>query len=320
MTQVALDYIKAALRRCNSYQSGETIATPDATDVLETFNDLLDSWSTDEYQVFGSVENILQWNSGQSIYKIGNPINSDLSLPNITGSISGNVITTTYTGLSNLVAGTSTLNASTITDLNNILPAGTFVTSVGSGSITLSNSAISPSSSDTFYFTVPGDFGIQRPLKITNAYTRFNQLDFTMDVYTDQTQFTQILYKAQPGPWPTVAWYNNAHPYGVLNVYQTPGNSADLHLYTDTILQNLTLYSPIVMPQGYARALKWCLAKEICAEFGFPMTDAIKTNSKEALDMIKALNAKPAVVSNYDPQICNRGYDAGYVLHGGYGR
>lgn len=312
----ALDFIKAALRRINSYQSGEEIATPDANDCLETFNDLLDSWSTDKYQVFGSVENILQWNSGQSQYKIGNPTNVSLGQPNFIGGIG-------VLGLSTIIASSVPANlvvGATVTDQQNTLPAGTSIVSITGSVITLSAPASVMSTSDSFGFTIPGDFAIDRPLRITNAFTRFNNLDFTLEVYADQDAYTSILYKAQPGPWPTIAWYNNQFPYGVLNVYQTPGNSAELHLFTDTILQNLTLYSTIVLPQGYARALKWCLAKELCAEFGFPMTEAVKINAKDSLDMIKALNAKPASIARYDSALINNSYDAGYVIHGGYGR
>jgi len=133
-----------------------------------------------------------------------------------------------------------------------------------------------------------------------------------------QSQYTELLYKAQPGPWPTVAWYNNQFPYGLLNAYQAPGNNAELHLFTDTILSNLTLNQVLVMPQGYSRMLKWLLAKELCAEYGFPLSEAIKVNSQEALSFIKALNAKPAEVARYDRELVrgNRP-DGGWILTGG---
>jgi len=92
-----------------------------------------------------------------------------------------------------------------------------------------------------------------------------------------------------------------------------------LHLFTDTILSNLTLTQVLVMPQGYSRMLKWLLAKELCAEYGFPLNEAIKVNAAEALSFVKALNAKPAAVSRYDRELVrgNRP-DGGFILHGGY--
>ena len=64
-TTTTLNLIQGALRRINSYQSGETIATPDAQDCLDTLNDLLDSLSLDKDLNFGVNENILYWTPGQ---------------------------------------------------------------------------------------------------------------------------------------------------------------------------------------------------------------------------------------------------------------
>ncbi len=336
----ALDIIKAALRRINSYQSGDTIASPDANDCLDTLNDLLDSLSTDHQMVFGANEWILSWTAQKSKYTIGNPTNAQLSggndtlgafpltWPNITGTLtSGSPTITGVTSMpSNLVAGSTAAyqvgSGSILSDAQNLIPAGTTVLAFNPGAQTITMSANAngnSTGSDSIAYTVPGDFPIPRPLNITGGYTRFNTLDFTLDVRTTQDQYNGLLYKAQPGPWPTVAWYNEQFPYGILNVYQTPGNNGELHLFTDTILANLTLSQSIMMPQGYTRALKWLLAKEIAAEFGFPLSEAIKTNCNEAWSFIKAMNAKPAAVSRYDRTLSrgNRA-DGGWIMHGGY--
>lgn len=315
MTQ-ALDLIKGALRRVNSYQSGESIAPLDAQDCLETLNDLFDSYSTDHTAITGSIENILGWTSGKSQYKIGNPKCTDLGLAPFTGTLTA--LSPIITGVTNIPA--SLVAGATLTDVAAVIPAGSTVLGIGTNTVTMSaNAAATPSGVDTITYTVPGDFGIARPLRITQGYTRFNQLDFTLDVMESQARFTEILYKAQPGPWPTVAWYNPLMPYGVLNVYQTPGNNAELHLFTDVILGNLTMNQVFYMPQGYNRWIKWLLAKEICGEFGFPMSEAIKTNAADAEKKIKALNAQPAVVAKYDRMLVrgNRP-DGGWIMTGGY--
>jgi hypothetical protein len=327
-TTTTLNVIQGALRRINSYQSGETIATPDAQDCLDTFNDLLDSLSLDKEIVFGSNENILYWTAGQKLYKIGNPVCTLLGYQPFTGTVtSGSPTITGVTNMpANLVAGQNAAytvgSGSILTDSDGLIPANTTVLSFNSVAQTVTMSANATGSSsglDTITYTVPGDFPINRPLRITHGFTRFNALDFTLDVYANETKYTEILYKAQPGPWPIIGWYNNTFPYGLLNVYQTPGNGAELHLFTDTILSNLTLNQIIVMPQGYNRMLKWILAKELCAEFGFPLSEAIKTNAAESLALIKALNAKPAATAKYDRELTrgNRA-DAGWVMNGGY--
>lgn len=325
-TTTALSLIQGALRRINSYQSGETIAEPDQADCLDTLNDLLDSLSTDKDYIFGSQENILSWTANQHIYKVGNPTCSLLGLQPFTGTLTAgsNIITGITNMPAQLVAGQTGAyqvgSGSILSDSQGLIPVNTTVTAIGTNTVTMSANAIGSSSGlDSVTYTVPGDLPIPRPLRITHGFTRFNALDFTLDVYATETQYTQFLYKAQPGPWPTVGWYNATFPYGLLNVYQTPGNSVECHLFTDTILQNLTLNQVLVMPQGYSRMLKWMLAKEICAEYGFPLTQAIITNDREARSFVKALNAKPANVSRYDRELVrgNRA-DGGWIISGGY--
>lgn len=323
----ALDWIKGALRRVNSYQSGEQIAAPDESDCLETLNDLLDSLSTDKQLNFGSNENILTWTANKTQYTIGNPRCTDIGLSTFTGTATSgsNVITGVTQMPSGLVAGTSLSSVgagSTITDSQSVIPAGTYVTAKGSTTVTLSANATANSQGlDQFTYTLPGDFPIARPLRITSGFTRFNALDFDLDVYASQEEYTDILYKAQPGPWPTIAWYNNQFPYGILNVYQAPGNSAEVHLFTDTILQNLTLNQTVIMPQGYSRAFKWLLAREIWVEYVSAVTVPLMLEklANEALSTIKALNAKPAQRAKYDRALVrgNR-IDGGWITHGGY--
>lgn len=391
-TTTALNLIQGALRRINSYQSGEPIDAPDAADCLDTLNDLLDSLSTDKQYVFGSDENILSWTAGKRLYTVGNPVCTLLGSNPFTGTIgaafngqtatsvltvnsitsgvfsigdqivgaglpANTKITTFGTGTggtgtynlsttpgiiaaeamtsrssiiaqvtnvpSNLVAGTAAAylagSGSILTDLQNLIPVNTTVTAIGASSITMSAVATSFSASlDTITYTVPGDLPMVRPLRITHGFTRFNGLDFTLTVTATESEYTEILYKAQPGPWPTIAWYNNQFPYGLLNVYQQPGNNAELHLFSDGLLDNLTLNQVIIMPQGYSRMLKWLLAKELCAEYGFPLSEAIKVNAQESLAFIKALNAQPANVSSYDRELSRSGRpDASWIMHGG---
>jgi len=354
----AADIIKAALRRINSYQSGEALAQIDAQDCLDALNDLLDSWSTDKMHVFGSNEWILNWTAQKRVYTVGNPTNAQLSgsasvsmssltvssinnpaivFPNtgpgniwvnIVGVMTAgsNVITGVTNMPSNLVAGSANVFqvgcGSTLTSVQNLIPLNTTVQAfnVGAQTITMSANATGNSQGlDSIVYTIPGDFPIPRPLRITHGFTRFNQLDFTLQVYETQSQYTSLLYKPQPGPWPTVCWLNNSFPYTILNAYQTPGNNAELHLFADTVLNNLTLNQPVSVPQGYIRAIKWNLCKEICAEYGFPISEAVRLNAQQSLEFIKALNARPAAVSKYDRELVRGGRpDGGWVTHGGY--
>jgi hypothetical protein len=247
-----------------------------------------------------------------------------------TGSLSSG--SPTITGVTsiptNLVAGTTAAytvgSGSILTDLQGLLPPNTTVIGFNAGAQTITMSANANGSSvgvDNFTYTVPGDFPIPRPLRITSGFTRFNTLDYPFEVKATEEEYNSILYKLQPGPWPVLAWANNQFPYLLLNVYQVPGNGAECHLFTDTVLSNLTLASVISMPQGYNRALKWLLAMELAPEYGFEPGPTFMKNVGEARAFMKALNAQPAKVATYDRALKrgNRG-DAGFIIHGGYGR
>lgn len=249
MATNGLEIIKGALRRINSYQSGETIAAPDANDALVVLNDMLESWSTQQAFVYGSLENVLQWTTGKNIYTIG--------------------------------------------------PGGDF--SVDSAT----NAAVS------------------RPLRITGAYTRIpssgGTLDYPMEI-VDQGRYIAIGVKSVPAPWPIMLWYNPTAPLGTIYVYQTPSQAGELHLFTDTILSTFAnLTTLISLPQGYTRALKMGLARELSLEYGYPLTPALEKLAQEAMTTIKSLNQQPVPVSNYDSAIVrSRATDASWILHGGF--
>lgn len=311
--------VKQALRAIQSYQSGEALAQADLNDCLEALNLMLDSWSTDKLYVFGSNENIFTWISGQAQYKIGNPTNAQLGEPNFNGTLTGG--SPTITSVTNIPADLKF--GATLTAVSGMIPTGTTVLSIGVSSITMSaNATTTPAvNPDSIGYTVPGDFVMNRPNRITWGFTRFSQLDYTLDVVATQAEFNSILYKAQPGPWPTIAWYNPQYPYGLLNVYQTPGNGSQVHLFSDTILANVLATDTFQLPSGYALALKWNLALQLWPEY----KDAnppplIMKNAMESLATIKALNATPAMVAFYDSALTSTGYDASFIFTGGYDR
>ena len=319
----AAGFVKSALRKIASYQSGEQVGGIDTSDCLEILNDMLDSWSTTESYVFGVTENIVQWIAGQNLYNIGNPLSSDIGFAPFGAMVTiGSTILTPTNIPSNLDEGATVFSA------QNLFPPATIVTAIDpiGLTVTLNNMAIASSQgTDSISYTIPGDFSppFGRPLMITSGYTRFNQLDFSLDVYETEEEYNAVLYKAQPGPWPVVAWYNNTFPYGQLRVYQTPGNSAELHLFTRTILGgNLQANSPMILPQGYARAVKLNLARELWIEYVSPATvpTQLEKLADEALRMIKQLNARPPKRSTYDAALVqgNKRGDYGWIMHGGY--
>ena len=109
-------------------------------------------------------------------------------------------------------------------------------------------------------------------------------------------------------------------PLGTLHFYQNPSGSGELHLFSDFILDTFPLLTTDVrIPQGYTRAIKRCLARELAPEYGVAWTQQQEKLAKEAYDYIKSLNQQPVPVSKYDSAIVRpRTTDAGWILYGGF--
>lgn len=313
MATTANDLIIGALRFINQYAPGESLSSSDAEDALSTLNDLLESLSTQESAVYASDENVFNYVSGQYRYTIGN-----YDAGTFAGTVtSGSATITSATVPSDMVAG-GDLSGSGI-------PDGTTIVSFDSGANTVTMSAQGTSSpgAQQISYTIPGDFKMSRPLRITNAFTRIytqgSGLDYPITI-VDQKRYVDIGFKAIQAPWPIVLWYNPTYPLGTLYFYQNPSGVAELHLYSDLILTNFAdLTQAVVMPQGYSRYLKRKLARELAPEFGSIWTPQQEKLTKEAEDYVRSLNAVPTPVANYDAELIQHPRtDAGWILYGGF--
>jgi hypothetical protein len=309
----ANDIILGALRFINQYAPGESLDSADAQDALDTLNDLLDSWSTDQASVYASAENTFTYTAGQYQYTIGN-----YDAGQFAGTVtSGSPTITSATVPSDMVEGGDLSGAG--------IPDGTTIVSfdAGANTVTMSQNATASPGAQQISYTIPGDFKMPRPLRITNAFTRIytqgSGLDYPIEI-VDQRRYVDIGFKAIQAPWPIVLWYNPTYPLGTLHFYQNPSDAAELHLYSDTQLSDLTsLTQEFELPQGYARALKRALARELAPEYGSIWTPQQEKLYKEAYDYVKSLNAIPTPVANYDPELIqNPRTDAGWILYGGF--
>lgn len=308
----ANDLVTKGLRRINVFAPGETLPAADANDALDTLNDLLDSLSNDQASIFADSENLFTFVPGQYQYTIGNYT---------AGTFGGNL-----TNLSATITGVTPpallAIGSDISGASGGIPAGTTVLAVGATTVTMSAQA-TQTVLDQITYTVPGNFKMERPLRITQSFTRVttsgSSLDYPIDMIS-QPRYIEKGYKGLPSPWPTQAWYNPTMPLGNIYFYPAPNTAAQLHLFADNILTNLPLLTTSVnMPKGYSRFLTWLLAKELAPEYGKTWTPQMEANLKEARSFVEALNQSPAVVAKYDSAIRRmRGTDAGWYLSGGF--
>lgn len=311
MATTANDLITGALKFINQYSPGESLAAADAQDALETLNDLLESFSTDQFTIYASNENIFTYTPGQYEYTIGN-----YDAGQFAGTVTNGSPTITLASVpSNMVEGGDLTGSG--------IPDGTTIVSFTANTVTMSANGTSSPGAQQISYTIPGDFKMNRPLRINNAFTRIytsgSGLDYPMEI-VDQRRYVDIGFKAIQAPWPIVLWYNPTYPLGTLFFYQNPSQSANVHLYTDTILADLpNLTTEFDMPQGYTRFLKRALARELAPEYGSLWTPNQERLYKESYDFVKALNSVPVPVSNYDSNLIQGATtDAGWYLFGGF--
>lgn len=324
-----MDLITGALREINSLEAGEVPNALDANDALQKLNDMLESWTIEKLFVFSSTENRFLFSPGTYQYTIGNPV--------------GGTFTGTITGGSNQITGVTVPSGlvvgSMITDTGGVIPTSTptQVTQIVGNTVTLSaNATATPSTSEVFTFTTPGNIAydsttgasISLPVRITNAFTRItvansnpmiNGLDYQMEIIT-RDKYTAIGLKGISGPWPTALYYDRTFPLGNLYFYPNPSQAGECHFWTDTILLDLqNINSPINLPQGYSRAIKTNLAIELAAENGKAISPGLAMRAKESKRAIKSLNATPAVEAFFDQHILkSRRSDAGFIMDGGF--
>jgi hypothetical protein len=309
----AQDIVTGALRFINVYSPGESLDASDSADALQTLNDLLESLSTDAAAVFASAENVFTFTPGQYQYTIGNYDGGTFA-----GTVtSGSAVITGATIPSTMVNGGDLSGAG--------IPAGATIVSFNTGAGTVTMSALGTSSpgAQQIAFTIPGNFKMARPLRITNAFTRITTqasgLDYSIEII-DQKRYVDIGFKAIAAPWPIYLWYNPTMPLGQLFFYQNPSGAGELHLFCDNILTNFAaLTTDVLMPQGYSRMLKRLLARELAPEYGAIWTQQREKLTNEAYDYVKSLNAVPTPVSNYDAAIMGGPRtDAGWIMYGGF--
>lgn len=310
----ASDLILGALRFINVYAPGESLAADDADDSLETLNDLLESWSTDQASIFCSVENVLTFTPNQYQYTIGNYA---------AGEFAGTV-TTGLDVITNVIVPDDMVVGGDLTGVG--IPAGTSIISFNPFTNTVimsQNATLTPGVPLQISYTIPGDFKIPRPLRITTSFTRITTqssgLDYPIEIIS-QERYVEIGYKGISAPWPIVAWYNPTMPLGNIYFYQSPSDAGELHLFTDTILTNMTdLTQEVILPQGYSRMIKRNLARELAPEYGVAWTQQQEKLAKESYDFVKSLNQVPVPVAKYDTAIVrNQRTDAGWILYGGF--
>ncbi len=170
---------------------------------------------------------------------------------------------------------------------------------------------------------VGGDINIQRPLRITSAYSRLttsgsSTVDFQCEI-KDESAYTSLGLKTQPGPWPKWLFYSTSFPLATLYFWPVPSQGVEFHLWTDMLLQSVSLTTQLRLPQGYYNYLQFALAELLCVDYGIPVPVDLRRLAAKYERKIKSNNASVdreiAIDAAITPQNAN---NAGWILTGGF--
>lgn len=169
---------------------------------------------------------------------------------------------------------------------------------------------------------IGGDISIQRPLRITNAYSRLttsgSSVDFKCEV-KDTNEYTSIGMKSQPGPWPKWLYYNTGFPTAQMFMWPVPQMPVEFHFWTDMILQAVNLSDTLALPQGYYLGLQFALAEVLFIEYGNPVPADVRRMASAFKKILKGNNASPDRIISVDGAIATSGgNNAGFILTGGF--
>ena len=167
-----------------------------------------------------------------------------------------------------------------------------------------------------------GDISIQRPLRITQAYTRVTSsggsVDFQCDI-KETSAYTSIGLKSQPGPWPKILYYNTSFPLAQLYMWPVPTAGYEFHFWTDMLLQSVSLTTQLSLPQGYFLFLQYALAELLGPMFGVQISPDIAKQVLRMKRAIKMNNSTPQRQAAIDAAIGGSGgKNAGFILTGGF--
>lgn len=148
----------------------------------------------------------------------------------------------------------------------------------------------------TYTLGTGGSFNTDRPVTIENAFIRWNNLDYPLQVVTSK-QYDDIGLKATPSNIPYLMHINGTFPLMELDLFPVPDDGqAQIFIQSrKPFTKFTTLTQDVNLPEGYARALRYNLAIELCPEYG-PPTPALIQLAMSSKKWLRRTNFEPLIM------------------------
>ncbi len=149
-----------------------------------------------------------------------------------------------------------------------------------------------------------GTWNTTRPVRLDDSsFIRISNVDYPLQLIGVDAYANQAM-KATTALVPYLIAYDAAYPLGTVYLYPTPTTTDSVYLRSWKALQSFaSLTTDLSLPPGYRRYIEWNLAKELCTEYGRPVTADIlreATNSRAAIATINAPNLMMKNESGYN--------------------
>lgn len=145
-----------------------------------------------------------------------------------------------------------------------------------------------------------GDFVGNRPVLLDDAtYFRdpTNGISFGIKILNQQ-QYNGIAVKTVTSTYPQVIWTNMNMSNMDMYIYPVPTKALEWHFVSVTeLVEPATLATVLVVPPGYLRAFRYCLACEMAPEFGVEPSPTVSRIAMVSKRDIKRINNPDDIMS-----------------------
>ena len=152
----------------------------------------------------------------------------------------------------------------------------------------------------TYTMGPSGDFDTTRPTTINDAWVRWNDVDYPLQILT-QREYSEIPLKSTLTNIPSAIYVNTGFPQNTVYLWCVPnvsGNSIFFNtLKPFTSFTSLT--DTVNFPPGYSKAMRYALAVEMMPEYGVNNGLVIEM-ANEAKAKLKRTNFSPVIMALSD--------------------
>lgn len=131
-----------------------------------------------------------------------------------------------------------------------------------------------------------GNFNTTRPNKIIAAYIRSSNIDYPVEIVTDE-DFARIGLKTQTGR-PEYLNFDNGFSTATIKLWPVPSQAYTLFILSEKPLSSLTLAGTISLPPGWEQAIIYNAAVLLGPEYGQPVTPEVAEVAYQSKNSIMA--------------------------------